>query len=252
MNKQWMVAIAVGSLLLLAGCGGGSSQSDSGQSTASQPAVASSQNSGGQGGNGQNNFGGGGFAPFQSAYLTNTYDSALPTTMQLQLGTMKLEEGNNKITPDQAKKLLPLWQGIQSGSIQNASERNAVYKSIEKAMTPEQMNEIVAMKLTFTSLTDWAKANGVDLPQNFGQGGFNQNGQGGPFANMSEDERTKLRQELQSMTPEQRQARLKELGINIPQDRQNGQGGQGGQRQGGRGGFLMTPLIKLLTDRSAQ
>ena len=251
-----VIALAVSCLLLLAGCGG--SKSDNSQSAADQSANLNNQNGGGTGNgrqrNGTNGFGGN-FAPFESAYLTDTYDSALSTSMQLELGTLKLEDGNNKVTPDQAKKLLPLWQSLQNGSTQSASERNAVYQSIENTMTADQMNEIANMKLTYTAMSNWAQANGIQLPQGFGQGSFGQggaNGQGDPFGNMSQDERTKLRDELQNMTPEQRQARLQELGINMPQGGQSGQGTQNGQRLGGRNSFLLDPLVKLLTDRAAQ
>lgn len=256
MNKKIVIvtALAVSCLLLLAGCGG--SKSDNSQAAADQSATSGNQNGGpgnGRQRNGANGFAAN-FAPFASTYLTDTFDNALSTSMQLELGTLKLEEGNSKVTADQAKKLLPLWQGLQNGSAQSASERNAVYQSIENTMTADQMNEIANMKLTYTAMNDWAQANGIVIPQGFGQGGFGQggtNGQVDPFGNMSQDERSKLRQELQNMTPEQRQARLQELGINMPQGGQNGQGSQNGQR-GGRNSLLLDPLVKLLTDRAAQ
>jgi hypothetical protein len=67
---------------------------------------------------------------FQSAYLTNQHEGALPVTMQLSLGTLRLEDTDQAVAPEQAPKLLPLWQALQSGAIQNSAERNAVYKPL--------------------------------------------------------------------------------------------------------------------------
>ena len=81
------------------------------------------------------NSGGGQQAPrFTSAYLNNTYANALPVTTQLALGTLKLEGTPNAVTTAQAGKLLPLWQSLQSGSVQNGTEMGAVYKQIEGTM----------------------------------------------------------------------------------------------------------------------
>ncbi|MEZ4679408.1 MAG: hypothetical protein R2932_34825 [Caldilineaceae bacterium] len=78
------------------------------------------------------------------------------------------------------------------------------------------------------------------------------------------------RAELRNLAPEERQARLRELGIELPQGGFGGGGdgggngaatrgtngaGQaagGGQFRGGRGNVLMEPLIQLLTTRAAE
>lgn len=231
--KLWTTSlILILSIIALTGCSG-----DDSSNTAAAAANPQAEQGGGQ-------FGG---EPFQSAYLDRSYDNALQPTTQLSLGTLQLEGSANAITADQAKKLLPLWQGIQNGAFQNAAERNAVYKQIEAAMTPDQMNQIVAMQLTFESMTEWAEANGITLPQ--GSGGPGQGN--GAFANMSEEERAKFREEMQSLTPEQRQARLSEMGI----ERGPGQGGDGQGTQGRRGGLNSTtlePLITLLSSRATE
>ena len=95
-------------------------------------------------------------------------------------------------------------------------------------------------------MSSWAEANGIELPQG-GFGGRGGGGDGGPFANLSEEERNNLREELRNMTPEQRQARFAELGIQVG----DGQGrGQGGPRGGGRFGLIMEPMIELLSTRA--
>ena len=154
--------------------------------------------------------------------------------------------------------MLPLWQALQSGTIQNQAERAAVFSQIEGALTDQQIEAIVAMRLTAIDLNDWAAANGVELPQ-FGQTGpggqgrqGGQGGQGGPggiFADMSEDERAAFREEMQNLSPEERRERLQEMGVEIPENA--GQGGPGGFRgAGARFGVLMEPLIELLQSKA--
>ncbi|MEZ4861947.1 MAG: hypothetical protein R3C14_11585 [Caldilineaceae bacterium] len=254
--KQWWMGLCLTIVVvLLVGCGGGNSAAAANSNSGSGNGAANGAAVGGAGNQARFQ------DTFQSAYLKTDYDNALPSMQQISLGTLELEGTDNAVTPEQAKKLIPLWQGLMGGAIQNQTERNAVLKQIEGTMTPVQMEGIANMQLTFQSMTEWAQQNGIEMPQGrFGQGG--QGGQGGPFANMSEDERTKLREELQNMTPEQRQARLQELGIQFPQGGgQGGQGRQGGQGQGqngqgraggGRFNVLMEPLVNLLTERAAE
>src|SRR4051794_9607020 len=118
-RKIWITGLILAlSVFVLSACGGSSTAS----TDTAAPAAA---NAAGGGGQGQQ-------APrFTSAYLNNNYDNALGVTQQLSLGTMELEGTPNAITADQAAKLLPLWQSMQSGSIQNATEAGAVYKQIE-------------------------------------------------------------------------------------------------------------------------
>jgi len=82
-------------------------------------------------------------------------------------------------------------------------------------MTPAQMKAIADMKLTRTSLQDWAKKEGIQLPQFFqGQGGT-------PDATQ-----VARRAQFQNMSPDQRATEIARL-----RSQNGGQGGgQGGQR----------------------
>lgn len=193
-----------------------------------------------------------------ASVLDSSFEGALPPTNQLILGTFRLEATDDAITGAQAASLLPLWQALQSGTIQNQSERAAILRQIEGGFTDTQIEAIGAMQLTFTDLNDWAQANGVELPQ-FGQGGQQgqggQGGRGGILADMSEEERAAFRQEMQDLSPEERRERLQELGVEIPEGGFQGGGGQGGGGQGGPGaggrfGALMAALIDLLQSKA--
>lgn len=185
----------------------------------------------------------------------NSYEGALPPTNQIMLGILSLEGTDDAVNGAQAATMLPLWQALQSGSIQNQSERAAILRQIESALTDAQIEAIGAMRLTFTDMNDWAAANGVELPQ-FGQGGQGgeggQGGRGGALADMSEEERAAFREEMQNLSPDERRVRLQEMGIELPENAGAGgpQAGQGGPRAGGRFNVLMTPLIELLQSRA--
>ncbi len=229
-TKFWIIGLCllIGALAVSA-CWGSSS------SDTSTPAADAG--AGGQGfGQGQ------GQGPrFQSAYLNNSYDNALPVTMQMTLGIFKLEGTDKAVTADEAKKLLPLWQSLQSGSVQNGAEVVAVYKQIEGSMTPDQMQAIAAFKLTRTDLQSWAQSQGIQMPQ-FAQG-----------TPPSQDAIATRRAEFQNLSPEAQATRRAQF-----QNGQGGQGRQGGQGQGGQGqgrqrsNFMLDPLIKLLTARAGQ
>lgn len=162
---------------------------------------------------------------YTSVALGATYEGALPAGSQLVLGTFELGGAANAVTPAQAETLLPLWQVIQGGSLQNDAETNAVLKQIEGAMTAEQLAAIAAMQLTMADLGVWMQEQGEDFvppsgaaadPGGFappdgmneeemaalrataqagggmpGGGGFP--GEGGPPGNMSEQERAAMR-----------------------------------------------------------
>jgi len=173
----------------------------------------------------------------------------------LALATLRLEGTENAVTPAQASELLPLWKAIQGGSLQGQAETDAVLKQIEGKLTEPQRAAIDAMGLTFQDIGTWMQEQGIEMPTRPA-------GQGAPgaFQNMtaeslSAEERTKLREEFQNMTQEQRATRTAEMGVQRP--------GGGGQRGapgapggfGGRAGgsdFLLGPLIELLTKRAAE
>lgn len=190
-------------------------------------------------------------ASASNSALDTSFDGALPPMTQLMLGILRLEDSGDAVTAAQAASMLPLWQAMQSGTIQNQAERAAVLNQIEGAMNDQQIDAIGAMQLTATDVNDWAAANGIELPQ-FGQEG--RGGQGGPggiFADMSAEERAAFREEMQNLSPEERRERLQELGVEVPENA--GQGGPGGGFRGGGGGrfgALLELLIELLQTKA--
>ena len=93
---------------------------------------------------------------------------------QLALGTLELIQSDSAISAEQAQTLLPLWQALRStqqagGTAQ--AEVNALLTQIEAAMTPEQLQSIASMKLTFTNMQEWATANGITMGSGGGSPG---------------------------------------------------------------------------------
>jgi hypothetical protein len=191
---------------------------------------------------------------YTSAALDTSYEGAVPASTQLALGVVQLDGTENAVTPEQAKALLPLWQVIQSGSLQSDAETNAVVKQIEATMTAEQISAIADMQLTFEDMGSWMREQGQDVgrPQRAeggqgplsdltederaamratrqagGEGGF---GQGG-FADMSEEERTSMRATAEA-------------------------GGMTGRGPGGAGrgqlSFIAEQVVELLTRLAAE
>lgn len=242
MMHKFSILILLITAIMLTACGQGDSvEAASDDNASNAPSV---QSNGENNGNAQGPQGR--FQSFESAYLDSSYENALNIAMQLAIGTMQLEGTEKAVTAEQAASLLPLWQAIQGGSIQEAAERNAVFRGIESAMTESQMQAIAAMQLTNNDMRSWAEANGIELTD-VGQGG--PGGRGGAFAELSEEERTELR----DMEPEARQARLTELGIEIGNEGPDGN--RQGDGQGPRTGRLNTvyePLIEMLTQRTTE
>jgi hypothetical protein len=113
---------------------------------------------------------------YVSPNLDVSYENALSTRLQLTLGSLKLAETSTPLTVEQAKVMLPLWEGLlnmtRTGNNAQA-EVNALLGQIEAAFTPEQLAAIRDMKLTSADIQAWAAANGVST----GTGGGG--GQGG-------------------------------------------------------------------------
>jgi len=174
----------------------------------------------------------------------------------LVLGTLKLEETADAVTPEQAAALLLLWQMIQSGTLQGAAETQAVIRQIEGVMTDSQIAAIEAMGLTFEDVQAWMQEQGIEMPAppagGGGFGAFQNPWATPPGRSLSEEERSRLRQEFQNMSPEQRATRMAEMGIQRPEGTE---GGGGGVRPGGFGGqfnALFTALTELLAERAGQ
>ncbi len=111
---------------------------------------------------------------YVSAVLDASYENALSIRQQLTLGSMLLAETEHPLTSDQAKVMLPLWNGLLNMSATGNSapaEVNALLAQIEASFTPEQLAAIRDMQLTSPDIQAWAAANGVTLGSGAGQGG---------------------------------------------------------------------------------
>ena len=174
---------------------------------------------------------------------------------RLALGTLRLEDTGNAVTPAQAAELLPLWRMIESGSLTSETETNAVLKQIEGAMSGPQLAAINAIELEGGDVQAWMQEQGLAMPAPPASQGDSagQGGPGGPGAlqNLSEEERAKMREEFSSMTAEERATRMASLpsearGIQRPE-------GEAGARPGGMGQFnaLFGYLVEFLMERAA-
>jgi hypothetical protein len=110
---------------------------------------------------------------YVSPNLDVSYENALNARLQLTLGSLKLAETNTPITAEQAKVMLPLWEGLmnmtRTGNSAQA-EVNAVLGQIEAAFTPEQLTAIRDMKLISADIQAWGAANGVATGSGAGAG----------------------------------------------------------------------------------
>lgn len=134
---------------------------------------------------------------YVSPSLDTSYENALSARLQLNLGSLKLAETSTPITSEQAKVMLPLWQGLQnmtnSGNSAQA-EVNALLAQIESAFTPDQLAAIRDMKLTSADIQTWAAANNISSGSGGGQPGSGQ-GQGGGGGMSPEARATKQAEE---------------------------------------------------------
>ncbi len=100
----------------------------------------------------------------EGSKLDTNYSGAIPSFLVLALGTIKLDGAVDAITPEQAQKLLPLWQvlrsSINTGGTDQA-EVDALVLKIEGVLTESQIAAINALKLTQGDIRNWAVTNGV-------------------------------------------------------------------------------------------
>lgn len=212
-------------------------------------------------GGGQATTAGEGAETYTSEVLVTDYEGALDASGQLALGTLKLEETGNAVTPAQAATLLPLWQALRGG-VTAPAEVNAVLAQIEGTMTPQQLLTIAEMQLTQEDLQAWMQENdirpggvfsgtmpgpqGTPGPRGTPPAGF---GGGLPGSGTMSPEMATRRAEFENMSDAEREAlrATMEAGGGIP-------GGRGGGFRGGGGQFMivLNPLIELLTQRAAE
>jgi hypothetical protein len=129
MERKWMtwmlVALAGMMILSLGACGGQSTEPD---------------------------------AESEAVGLVETYEDALTIKNQLLLGTLRLEDTNQAITGEQAKALLPLWQGyaaLTASGTAATEEIESVQNQIVEAMADEQVASIAGMRLTNAALQEF-------------------------------------------------------------------------------------------------
>jgi hypothetical protein len=174
----------------------------------------------------------------------------------LALGTLMLDDSGDAVSQEQAVDLLPLWEVIQSGSLKSQTETDAVLKQIEGKMTDTQLDSIASMELTREDMNAWMEKQDVEFPAFGGEVSGSGRGAGfGQMGDLTEEERAQMREELQALrglSPEERQKKMEEMGIEMPEGA--GEGMPGGGSEGGvRGGnFLLTPLLDYLTERAAE
>jgi PBP1b-binding outer membrane lipoprotein LpoB len=101
---------------------------------------------------------------------TNSQEISTDTMFQLAMGTMLLEGSEMAIQPEQAAKLLPLWQVYQNlidSETAAQVEIDAIEKQIEVSMLPEQIEAINGMEINEESLNELFENLGLE----FGFGG---------------------------------------------------------------------------------
>jgi hypothetical protein len=90
---------------------------------------------------------------------------AMPVSMQLMMGTVKLDETDYAIDAQQASELLPLWKALRSLSESDTAaqaEVDALIAQIQETMTPEQMQAITDMGLTMQDFASVAETLGIE------------------------------------------------------------------------------------------
>ncbi len=139
MHKIFLAAVSMLTVLALAACGGTATTGNN------QPAATSATT-----GN----------------TLNTDYAKALPVVSQLILGSLKLQDGDQAISVEQANKLLPLWQAYQSlGNSDNTAqaELDGLLAQIQQTMTPAQIEAIRAQQLTADDIGEVLQALGPGL-----------------------------------------------------------------------------------------
>ena len=112
----------------------------------------------------------------------------LSPSLQVAIGTLKLDGTENAVTAEQAQELLPLWQTMQvlyESDTAAQQELDALVEQIQETMTAEQRQAITDMNLTREDMMSVLQEQGLALgggpaggPNSNASGG-NQNGGGG-------------------------------------------------------------------------
>jgi uncharacterized membrane protein YgcG len=187
---------------------------------------------------------------------TQRQSTELTTEAKIALGTLKLETTDLKVTPEQAKELLPLWKAVKTlpnSETTSEVEIQALYTQIQETMTAEQMKAINDMGLTASNMRDVMSELGIQMggpgggsgaqatPSSSGSfqgGGGMMPGGGGPGG---------------GMMPPDGGGMMGGAGGTGGSSRTNSTAGAIMPNRSGRGitSMLIEPLIKLLTERAA-
>lgn len=92
------------------------------------------------------------------------FSDALSPFLAMALGTIQLDGTTDAVSPEQAARLLPLWQALRSSIDAGGmvpEEINGLLLQIEAEMTDGQIAAVNAMRITQGDMRDWASANGV-------------------------------------------------------------------------------------------
>lgn len=107
----------------------------------------------------------------------------VPAVTKLIVGTLKLEETENSVTPEQASNLLPLWQVYQSLTESDTAaqeEIDALAEQIADTMTAEQSQAITDMQITQQDMFGIMQTQGAAMGGGASQAGTgNQSNTGG-------------------------------------------------------------------------
>jgi hypothetical protein len=174
----------------------------------------------------------------------------LTSEEKLAPGTLKLEGGSTAVSADQAKKLLPLWQQIQTLSADSnttSDQLQTVYTQIESAMTADQMKAIDA--LTMADLQAEMQTLGIQSQGGFngGNGGGNGNGNGNGGNNQTQDQRAT--QTAGTPNPNGTPGANPRF-QGTPDPNRTPGAGFNGRRGFGMGNLFVEPLIQLLQKRA--
>ncbi len=146
MKKPTIMICLMLTILVLTACGGSASQNQANVTESTANGSTSSDDN--------------------TKYLDVSYSNALPLSMQLIIGTLKLKGTANEVDADTAKELIPLWKAVKSlGSSDTTSpaEIEALYKQIQRTMTAEQITAISDMKLTTDTMMQISQELGITM-----------------------------------------------------------------------------------------
>jgi len=104
--------------------------------------------------------------PITPELINTEFEDAASIRNQLAYGTLLLEDTDLKVTPDQARILLPLYQALLSltGDSNSVSDEvTAVQDQIIENMTQEQLARIVELQITNTLLNEFYLENGLTM-----------------------------------------------------------------------------------------